>query len=203
MREHVMKILIVGDGNVGKSSFVDRYVLGQFSGRYKMTMGVDFSLKILHWSEREKVRLQLWDIAGQERFVSMTRIYYRGAVGCVMIFDLSDSRSFLNCRLWKQDLDLKSVLPNGQPLPCILLANKSDLSARVVATDTIEEFSKANGFIAWMETSVKKNTNIEEAMRRLVQEILSLQFCLDPDLSDPTDLLKPQSESGQTPGHCC
>ncbi|KAJ0064958.1 hypothetical protein NL108_018591, partial [Boleophthalmus pectinirostris] len=84
----------------------------------------DFSLKILQWSESEKVRLQLWDIAGQERFISMTRIYYRGAVGCVLIFDVSDSSSFLSCRLWKQDLDLKTRLPNGQTLPCILLANK-------------------------------------------------------------------------------
>ncbi|XP_055021645.1 ras-related protein Rab-7L1-like [Boleophthalmus pectinirostris] len=126
MREHLMKILIIGDGNVGKSSFVNRYVNGQFSGNYKMTVGVDFSLKILQWSESEKVRLQLWDIAGQERFISMTRIYYRGAVGCVLIFDVSDSSSFLSCRLWKQDLDLKTRLPNGQTLPCILLANKED-----------------------------------------------------------------------------
>ncbi|KAK7884077.1 hypothetical protein WMY93_027200 [Mugilogobius chulae] len=203
MTEHSMKILIVGDGNVGKTSFVNRYVTGQFSRSYKMTMGVDFSLKILQWSEREKVRLQLWDIAGQERFVSMTRIYYKGALGCVVIFDLTDSGSFLSCKLWKQDLDLKTRLPNGQPLPCILLANKCDLSLRVVSADSIDKFSKANGFVTWMETSVKKNKNIEEAMRRLVQEILSVQPGVDPVLPTPEDVVCPESKPDQSNPHCC
>ncbi|XP_055022104.1 ras-related protein Rab-7L1-like [Boleophthalmus pectinirostris] len=201
MREHLMKILIIGDGNVGKSSFVNRYVNGQFSGNYKMTVGVDFSLKILQWSESEKVRLQLWDIAGQERFISMTRIYYRGAVGCVLIFDVSDSSSFLSCRLWKQDLDLKTRLPNGQTLPCILLANKCDLGKRVVSADSIDRFSRANGFVTWMETSVKNNRNIEEAMRRLVQEILSVQSSPDPGLSPSEDLINPQQNHSRA--SCC
>ncbi|XP_055079307.1 ras-related protein Rab-7L1-like [Periophthalmus magnuspinnatus] len=201
MREHLMKILIIGDGNVGKSSFVNRYVNGRFSQSYKMTMGVDFSLKVLQWSERDKVRLQLWDIAGQERFISMTRIYYRGAVGCVVIFDVADSTSFLSCRLWKQDLDLKTMLPNGQPLPCILLANKCDLSQRAVSADNIDKFSRANGFVTWMETSVKNNRNVEEAMGRLVQEILLIQPSPDPVLPPPEDLV--HSEPNQTRAHCC
>nr|XP_046253381.1 ras-related protein Rab-7L1-like isoform X2 [Scatophagus argus] len=124
MTEHLLKILVVGDGNVGKSSFVRRYVNGQFSKTYKMTVGVDFSVKVLQWSDTEKVRLQLWDIAGQERFISMTRIYYKGAVGCVVMFDVTSSSSFLSCRHWKRDLDKKALLPNGDPIPCILLANK-------------------------------------------------------------------------------
>uniref|UniRef100_A0A3Q0SM48 RAB29, member RAS oncogene family n=1 Tax=Amphilophus citrinellus TaxID=61819 RepID=A0A3Q0SM48_AMPCI len=65
--EHLLKILIVGDGNVGKSSFVHRYVSGQFNKTYRMTVGVDFSVKLLHWSDKEKVRLQLWDIAGTKK----------------------------------------------------------------------------------------------------------------------------------------
>ncbi|XP_022619043.1 ras-related protein Rab-7L1-like isoform X2 [Seriola dumerili] len=125
MTEHLLKILIVGDGNVGKSSFVHRYVNGQFNKTYKMTVGVDFSVKLLHWSDKEKVRLQLWDVAGQERFISMTRIYYKGALGCVMMFDVTSASSFLNCRHWKQDLDNKAILPNGHSIPCILLANKA------------------------------------------------------------------------------
>ncbi|XP_028266391.1 ras-related protein Rab-7L1-like isoform X2 [Parambassis ranga] len=165
MTEHLLKILIVGDGNVGKSSFVHRYVSGQFNKTYKMTVGVDFSVKLLHWSETEKVRLQLWDIAGQERFISMNRIYYKGAVGCVVMFDVTNSSSFLSCRHWKQDLDNKAMLPSGDSIPCILLANKCDLAQRVVSADSIKEFSKANGFKTWMETSVKENKNIGEAMR--------------------------------------
>ncbi|XP_056466216.1 ras-related protein Rab-7L1-like isoform X1 [Gadus chalcogrammus] len=175
MTEYLLKVLVVGDGNVGKSSFVHRYVNGQFNKDYKMTMGVDFSMKLLSWTDTEKVRLQLWDIAGQERFISMTRIYYKGTSGCVIMFDVTNPDSFQSCRVWKQDLDSKAMLPDGNPIPCILLANKCDLPSRVVSTEFISRFSKENGFVAWMETSVKDNKNISEAIRRLVEEILSMQ----------------------------
>ncbi|TNN80057.1 Cryptochrome-1 [Liparis tanakae] len=145
MNEHLLKILIVGDGNVGKSSFVHRYVNGQFNKTYKMTMG------------------------GQERFISMNRIYYKGALGCVVMFDVTSSASFLSCCHWKRDLDNKAMLPNGDSIPCILLANKCDLAQRVVFADSIDRFSKANGFVTWMEVSVKENKNIGEAMRFLLQ----------------------------------
>ncbi|KAG7265700.1 hypothetical protein CRUP_010444 [Coryphaenoides rupestris] len=195
MAEYLLKVLVIGDGNVGKSSFVHRYVNGQFNKDYKMTMGVDFSMKLLPWTDTDKVRLQLWDIAGQERFISMTRIYYKGASGCVILFDVTNSDSFQNCRLWKQDLDSKAMLPDGNPIPCILLANKCDLPTRMVSTECISKFSQANGFMAWMETSVKDNRNISEAMRRLVEEVLSMQFDLhktgDVKLLQDSELLGP------------
>ncbi|XP_056130525.1 ras-related protein Rab-7L1-like [Lampris incognitus] len=204
MTEHLLKILIVGDGSVGKSSFVHRYVNGNFTTTYKMTVGVDFSMKVLPWSDTEKVRLQLWDIAGQERFISMTRIYYKGASGCVIMFDVTNATSFLNCRLWKQDLDIKAMLPNGATIPCILLANKCDLSGRVVSADSIDHFSKANGFTAWMETSVRDNKNITEAMRRLVEEILSAQSALNPSRLTPQDHINPESQLNNTrETRCC
>uniref|UniRef100_A0A672HWP9 Ras-related protein Rab n=1 Tax=Salarias fasciatus TaxID=181472 RepID=A0A672HWP9_SALFA len=165
MKEHVMKILIVGDTAVGKTSFIHRYVSGKFKETYKMSLGVDFSVKVLRWSEKETVRLHIWDIAGQDRFTSMTRVYYKGALGCVVMFDISDSSSFLKCHQWKLDLDNKATLPSGAPIPCILLANKCDLPERVVTADSIAEFSKNNGFFTWMETSVRDNRNVDEAMR--------------------------------------
>ncbi|KAM4609875.1 ras-related protein Rab-7L1-like [Polymixia lowei] len=174
MTEHLLKILVVGDGDVGKTSFLHQYVNRQFNKTYKMTVGVDFCTKVLPWSETEKVRLQLWDIAGQERFISMTRAYYRGASGCVVMFDVTNWASFQSCLRWKQDLDDKAALPGGGSVPCILLANKCDLSDRVVSSRSIEGFSSAHGFVAWMETSVKHNKNVSEAVRRLVEEVLSL-----------------------------
>ncbi|XP_027865799.1 ras-related protein Rab-7L1-like [Xiphophorus couchianus] len=206
MKEHLLKILVIGDGNVGKSSFVHRYVNGQFNRTYKMTVGVDFSVKMLHWSDKEKVRVQLWDIAGQERFISMTRIYYKGAVGCVVMFDVTDSSSFLKCHQWKQDLDNKAMLPKGSSIPCILLANKSDLSHWAVPADRIEMFCKANGFFTRMATSVKDNKNIDEAMRSLVKEILSIQSSLDPPLPKTEDSVDPEQDSQLSNGagqSCC
>uniref|UniRef100_A0A667Y8W1 Ras-related protein Rab n=1 Tax=Myripristis murdjan TaxID=586833 RepID=A0A667Y8W1_9TELE len=177
MTEHLLKILVIGDQNVGKTTFVHRYVSGQFNRDYRSTVGVDFSMKALQWSDTETVRLHLWDIAGQERFISMARIYYKGASGCVVMFDVTNSSSFLSCRHWKQDLDSKATLPSGGAIPCILLANKCDLADRSVSAESISRFCKANGFVTWMETSVKDNKNITEAMSQIVQVISTITFC--------------------------
>ncbi|XP_017295314.1 ras-related protein Rab-7L1 [Kryptolebias marmoratus] len=195
MEEHVLKILVVGDENVGKSSFLHRYVSGHFNRTYKMTVGVDYFIKLLLWSDKEKVKLQLWDIAGQECFISMTRMYYKGALGCVMMFDVTSSSSFLSCHQWKKDLDNKAMLPNGDSIPCILVANKCDLGLRAVLADSIDSFSKANGFITWMETSVKENKNIGEAMRTLVQEILYIKSRSDFHQPRLEDQVYPEPDS--------
>ncbi|CAH7199955.1 Rab29 [Phodopus roborovskii] len=164
-RDHLFKVLVVGDAAVGKTSLVQRYSQDSFSKHYKSTVGVDFALKVLQWSDSEMVRLQLWDIAGQERFTSMTRLYYRDASACVIMFDVTNATTFSNSQRWKQDLDSKLTLPSGDPVPCLLLANKSDLSPWAVSRDQIDRFSKENGFTGWTETSVKENRNINEAMR--------------------------------------
>ncbi|KFO92685.1 Ras-related protein Rab-7L1, partial [Buceros rhinoceros silvestris] len=120
---------------------------------------VDFALKVVQWSESETVRLQLWDIAGQERFTSMTRLYYREASACIIMFDVTNASTFSNSQKWKQDLDSKVLLPDGSPMPCLLLANKVS--------------SNGNGFSGWVETSVKENKNINEAMRVLIEKMIS------------------------------
>uniref|UniRef100_A0A672HVN2 Ras-related protein Rab n=1 Tax=Salarias fasciatus TaxID=181472 RepID=A0A672HVN2_SALFA len=203
MKEHVMKILIVGDPAVGKTSFVEQYVSRQFNETYKPTSGVDFSVKALQWSDKDMVRLHIWDIAGQERFISLTRVFYKGALGCVVMFDVTDSSSFHSCQEWKQDLNNKVTLPSGAPIPCILLANKCDLPERVVTADSIAEFSKNNGFFTWMETSVRDNRNVDEAMRRLVQEILSVQPSEDQLLSSQEDSVDLQSHDATKRQSCC
>ncbi|KAG7472554.1 hypothetical protein MATL_G00109950 [Megalops atlanticus] len=171
-RDYLFKVLVIGNGHVGKTSLVHRYVNDKFNKHYKITVGVDFALKVLPWSDTETVRLQLWDIAGQERFTSMTRIYYKEASGCIIMFDVTDSSSFRSCSSWKEDLDSKVTLAGGSPLPCILLANKCDLSPWEVSHASIEQFSKTNGFIGWMETSVKDNKNINEAISFLVEKMM-------------------------------
>ncbi|KFV79848.1 Ras-related protein Rab-7L1, partial [Struthio camelus australis] len=130
---------------------------------------VDFALKVVQWSESETVRLQLWDIAGQERFTSMTRLYYKEASACIIMFDVTNISTFSNSQKWKQDLDSKLMLPDGNPVPCLLLANKCDLSPWAVTREEEEE----NGFSGWVETSVKENKNINEAMRVLIEKMMS------------------------------
>uniref|UniRef100_A0A1A9Z7H0 Ras-related protein Rab n=1 Tax=Glossina pallidipes TaxID=7398 RepID=A0A1A9Z7H0_GLOPL len=173
-REHLYKILVIGELGTGKTSFIKRYVHQFFSQNYRATIGVDFALKVLHWDPNTIVRLQLWDIAGQERFGNMTRVYYKEAVGAFIVFDVTRSGTFDCVSKWKEDLDSKVQLPDGTPIPCILLANKCDQEKQGIVTtpDKMEDYVKENGFAGWFETSAKENINIDEAARALVNKIL-------------------------------
>ncbi|PAA53276.1 hypothetical protein BOX15_Mlig015190g5 [Macrostomum lignano] len=173
--EQLMKILVIGDPTVGKTSFVHRYVNNMFQTDYKQTIGVDFALKVIRWSDTQTIKLQMWDIAGQERFTSMTRVYYRDAHAAVIVFDLTKRSTFDGALKWKRDLDSKCALPDGSPLPAILLANKCDLLSgeRQLQLSEIETFCRENGFIGWTEVSAKEGVMIEEAMRFLIESVLA------------------------------
>ncbi|CAM1313858.1 RAB29 (predicted) [Pycnogonum litorale] len=173
MTEKLFKVIIIGDPTVGKTSFVQRYINDTFRRDYKGTVGVDFALKILKWSERETVKLQLWDIAGQERFTWMTRVYYKDAQGCVIMFDLTNRNSFLNSLKWKKDVDSKCQLEDGSPIPCILLANKCDLGSGQVDQADIENLYKEHNFIGWTEISVKDGLMINDSMKFLVDVMMN------------------------------
>ncbi|XP_058613876.1 ras-related protein Rab-38 isoform X2 [Onychostoma macrolepis] len=156
-KEHLFKVLVIGDLGVGKTSIIKRYVHQIFSQHYRATIGVDFALKVLHWDSQTVVRLQLWDIAGQERYGNMTRVYYREAVGALIVFDVTRASTFDAVLKWKDDLDLKVTLSNGKPVPAVLLANKSDQSREGLRSQIpkLDTFCKENGFVGWFETSAK------------------------------------------------
>eukprot|EP01114_Cavostelium_apophysatum_P004341 TRINITY_DN14559_c0_g1_i1.p1 TRINITY_DN14559_c0_g1~~TRINITY_DN14559_c0_g1_i1.p1 ORF type:complete len:202 (-),score=41.70 TRINITY_DN14559_c0_g1_i1:11-616(-) len=169
--EHLFKILIIGDIHVGKTSLVNRYVHKNFTERYRGTVGVDFALKELEWTDGSLIRLQLWDIAGQERFGLLTHVYYREADACVIVFDVTNPKSFQAVSRWKSDLDSKVLGLNGLPIPCILLANKCDLEPSVSHSD-ISRFVRDNCFVGWMETSARTNKNIHDGMALLIEQVI-------------------------------
>ncbi|XP_033231614.1 uncharacterized protein LOC117182623 [Belonocnema kinseyi] len=173
-REHLYKILVIGELGAGKTSIIKRYVHQFFSQHYRATIGVDFALKVLNWDSHTIIRLQLWDIAGQERFGNMTRVYYKEAVGAFIVFDVTRSATLEAVVKWKQDLDSKVQLPDGSPIPCVLLANKCDQQKEglVNIPAKMDEYCKEKNFSGWFETSAKENINIEEAARFLVNKIL-------------------------------
>ncbi|XP_060609500.2 ras-related protein Rab-32 [Anolis sagrei] len=173
-REHLFKVLVIGELGVGKTSIIKRYVHQLFSQHYRATIGVDFALKVLPWDSRTLVRLQLWDIAGQERFGNMTRVYYKEAVGAFVVFDVTRGSTFEAVSKWKHDLDSKVLLPNGSPIPAVLLANKCDQKKDSGPNASqMDQFCKDGGFVGWFETSAKDNINIDEAARFLVENILA------------------------------
>ncbi|XP_072029951.1 ras-related protein Rab-38-like isoform X1 [Amphiura filiformis] len=182
-REHLYKVLVIGDLGVGKTSVIKRYVHQFFSQHYRATIGVDFALKVINWDADTLIRLQLWDIAGQERFGNMTRVYYKEAVGAFIVFDVTRVSTFEAVAKWKHDLDSKVQLPNGSSIPVVLLANKCDQAKEGLVNNTsqMEEYCKDKGFIGWFETSAKENINIDEAARFLVTAILANDKAINHD----------------------
>lgn len=203
--EHLFKVLVIGELGVGKTSIIKRYVHQLFSQNYRATIGVDFALKVLNWDSRTLVRLQLWDIAGQERFGNMTRVYYKEALGAFVVFDLSRSSTFEAVLKWKSDLDSKVHLPNGNPIPAVLLANKCDQKKEGSQSPSqMDQFCKDHGFTGWFETSAKDNVNIDEATRFLVEKILANQQSFPREEND-TDKIKLTDEPLPTKARsqCC
>ncbi|MEQ2286259.1 Ras- protein Rab-38 [Ameca splendens] len=185
-QERLLKVLVIGDLGVGKTSIIKRYVHQVFSQHYRATIGVDFALKVLNWDYKTVVRLQLWDIAGQERYGNMTRVYYREAVGAIVVFDMTRLSTFQAVLKWKRDLDSKVTLSNGRPVPTVLLANKSDQRQHGLCPKLpkLDNFSQDHGFVGCFETSAKDDTNIDSAITCLIKAIMSAEE--EKALSDVT-----------------
>ncbi|XP_037125765.1 ras-related protein Rab-38 [Syngnathus acus] len=190
-KEHLYKVLVIGDLGVGKTSIIRRYVHHTYSHNYRATIGVDFALKVLRWGADETVRLQLWDIAGQERFGNMTRVYYREATGAFIVFDVTRPSTFEAVLKWKADLDSKLTLADGRGVATVLLANKCE-QGRVLSANGLkmEQFCREHGFAGCFETSAKDNMNIDEAANFLVKQIMArehvfLRKAAAPDMVTP------------------
>eukprot|EP01065_Artemidia_motanka_P041569 TRINITY_DN5410_c0_g2_i1.p2 TRINITY_DN5410_c0_g2~~TRINITY_DN5410_c0_g2_i1.p2 ORF type:complete len:243 (+),score=112.73 TRINITY_DN5410_c0_g2_i1:87-731(+) len=169
------KVLVVGEAGAGKTCIIRRYVHNIFQMSTKSTIGVDFALKMLSWEGSKQITLQIWDIAGQERYGQMTRVYYQAAVGALVVFDITKSESFDAVQKWKQDIDIKVYLGDGRPIPCVLLANKCDLQelSQIKSKDEMDAYAQELSFAGWFETSAMKDIGIKEAFEKLVENIIA------------------------------
>lgn len=170
----IAKVLVIGDVATGKTSVIKRYARNQFSENYQTTVGVDFMLR----TERVDgvaLNIQLWDIAGQDRFTGLHRIFYTHAVAAIIVFDLFQKSSFKNAVKWKQDIDAKVFLPSGARIPVLLLGNKLDIEQEgkepCVTDAEIEAFSKEHEFYHWFKCSAKTGANIKPACVHLIQQV--------------------------------
>lgn len=183
-KEFLFKILVIGELGAGKTSLIKRYVHQIFSDHYRATIGVDFALKVFQWNDEEGtvIRLQLWDIAGQERFGNMTRVYYKEAVGAIVVYDVTRNDTFSAVDKWKADLDSKVLLPDGRPIPCILVGNKSDRKSEEdldAESPIMRAYCQQKGFVDAFFVSAKTNENVEKACHCLVERILENEKWLD------------------------
>ncbi|CAG0918761.1 unnamed protein product [Notodromas monacha] len=207
-RELLFKVLVVGEFGVGKTAIIRRYCEGAFSFNYKVTIGVDFALKTLEWDENTKINLQLWDIAGHERFGSMTRVYYKYAMAAVIVFDLSRPVTFFSVPKWYDDLISKVELPDQRPLPVILLANKCDLPvADDFNMDSVTDFVASHRLVGCFATSAKDDVNIDAAVEKLVDHILVSRRSSIPNTASNGVLLGEEASERARPeaavGRCC
>ncbi|XP_076318336.1 ras-related protein Rab-32B-like isoform X2 [Tachypleus tridentatus] len=171
--ELLFKVLVIGDFGVGKTAIIRRYTEGVFYQYYKITIGVDFALKSIFWNPKMHVTLQLWDIAGHERFGYMTHVYYKYATAAIIVYDLSRPTTLESVVKWQNDVKNKVTLQNGQPIPIILLANKCDIEGVSINSEVLKTFCKQHNILAWFFTSAKENINIDQAIEYLVEKIVS------------------------------
>ncbi|XP_061817640.1 ras-related protein Rab-38-like [Nerophis lumbriciformis] len=198
VNEHLYKVLVIGELGVGKTSIIRRYVHHSYSSNYRATIGVDFALKVLPWNA-DTVRLQLWDIAGQERFGNMTRVYYREAVGAFIVFDATRPTTFEAVAKWKEDLDAKLTTADGRGVAAVLLANKCD-QGRQMGGVKMEQFCRDHGFAGWFQTSAKDNVNINEAAIFLVKHIMASEHNVARTAAP--DTVTPRLHRRQDPASC-
>jgi len=161
------KFIILGDGGVGKTTLLHRYVEGRFFDTTTMTIGVEFLTKQIE-IESNMCQLILWDISGQERFRFMIDKYMRGASGALVLFDITNMTSFVNIGKWVQ-----LIKKYYQNLPISLIAAKCDLEdfsmvADIYAKKTQERF----GMIDFIKTSAKSGLNVEKAFKALVDYVI-------------------------------
>lgn len=164
--DYSLKVVAVGESGVGKTCLLIRFVRDQFDDNTQSTLGVEFMSKIIQ-TEKNRIQLQLWDTAGQELFRSVTRGYYRGSAGALILFDLSNRDSFENVEKWLQDV--RDVA--REDVVIVLIGNKSDLAnKRQVSKEEAEEFAKKCN-MAYFEVSARTGENVQEAISACVELI--------------------------------
>ncbi|EGA75114.1 Sec4p [Saccharomyces cerevisiae AWRI796] len=154
--DSIMKILLIGDSGVGKSCLLVRFVEDKFNPSFITTIGIDFKIKTVDINGK-KVKLQLWDTAGQERFRTITTAYYRGAMGIILVYDVTDERTFTNIKQWFKTVNEHA----NDEAQLLLVGNKSDMETRVVTADQGEALAKELG-IPFIESSAKNDDNVNE-----------------------------------------
>ncbi|XP_048426541.1 ras-related protein RABA4d [Pyrus x bretschneideri] len=164
--DYVFKVVLIGDSAVGKTQLLARFARNEFSVDSKATIGVEFQTKTLVLDQKT-VKAQIWDTAGQERYRAVTSAYYRGAVGAMLVYDMTKRQSFDHMARWLEELRGHA----DKNIVIMLIGNKCDLgSLRAVPTEDAQEFAQRENLF-FMETSALEATNVETAFLMILREI--------------------------------
>ncbi|KAL7573489.1 hypothetical protein ACA910_019809 [Epithemia clementina (nom. ined.)] len=188
---YLFKYIIIGDTGVGKSCLLLQFTDKRFQPVHDLTIGVEFGARMItvageNESNPTQVKLQIWDTAGQESFRSITRSYYRGAAGALLVYDITRRDTFLHLSRW-----LEEAQQHAQPnMVILLIGNKSDLEhRRAVSTEEGKAFAQEHGLL-FLETSAKTAYNVEQAFLKTAQEIHAKIQSGDIDVSNESHGIK-------------
>ncbi|CAG5114454.1 unnamed protein product [Candidula unifasciata] len=193
--DYIWKIVLVGDSGVGKTNLLSRFTKNEFLSESKSTIGVEFATR--HVTIKGKViRAQIWDTAGQERYRAITAVYYRGAVGALVVYDMTKHQTFDNLSKWLQELKDHA----DRSARIMIVGNKSDLRhLRAVTQEEGRVFAEKQQF-SFIETSALDSTNVGEAFNNLLVDIYRSQVedasVVPPPSTETVHL--PQGESHAT-----
>ncbi|XP_072349048.1 ras-related protein Rab-8B-like isoform X1 [Scyliorhinus torazame] len=166
--DHLFKLLLIGDSGVGKTCLLFRFCDDAFNTTFISTIGIDFKIKTVEF-DGKKIKLQIWDTAGHERFRTITSAYYRGAMGIMLVYDITQEKSFDNVKNWIRDIEEHA----STDVERMILGNKCDVNEkRKVPKERGEKLAIDYG-IKFLETSAKSSLNVEEAFSTLTRDIMT------------------------------
>lgn len=163
--DYTFKILLLGDASVGKTSFTKRYCYNIFNPSERLTIGVDFHVKTIELSDK-RIKLQLWDVGGEERFRFLLPTYCLGANAAFLLYDITRPSTLDNISEW-----ITIVKQKGGPIPIMLVGSKLDLetSQRQVQRDYGIQIAEKNDMASFVEISAKENMNVDDAFKVLTE----------------------------------
>ncbi|XP_061139645.1 ras-related protein Rab-8B-like [Syngnathus typhle] len=165
--DYLFKLLLIGDSGVGKTCLLFRFSEDSFNTTFISTIGIDFKIRTIEL-DGKRVKLQIWDTAGQERFRTITTAYYKGAMGIMLVYDISNEKSFENIKNWIRNIEEHA----SSDVEKMVLGNKCDMSdRRQVSKDRGEKLAIDYG-VKFLETSAKTSLNVEEAFYTMGRDIL-------------------------------
>ena len=196
-----LKIIVLGDSGVGKTSLLNRFVTSEFSQTYKATIGADFMRKEIVIEEKH-ISLQLWDTAGQERFQSLGSAFYRGADACILVFDITMLKTFDSIISWKQEFLNQCGPSDPNTFPFMVVGNKCDLeNDRTVSIAKSNQWAREQD-LPLIEASAKDNIRIEEIFMEIVKKAMKREKVTAPVLNNNVTLT-PVAPSKKVEKKCC
>jgi Ras-related protein Rab-1A len=197
--DYIYKVLLLGDSSVGKTCFLLRYADDTFNDNHITTIGLDYRLKMINLENDKIIKLQVWDTAGQDRFRAITKNYYKGAHGIILIYDVTNQSTFSNIKNWLSQIKENTT----EKVKIIIVGNKiDDELLRKVSIEEGKKLSEEND-ITFFETSAKQNIRVADAFNYLTKEIYKYNSAGDNNKKKKDNVVITGNNNGVKKTQCC